>query len=194
LEKHAIVIFASGGGSNAKAIWQHTQTVQSSFRVAAIFCNNVKAGVVTWCAQNSIPCVLFDNKALLEESFLQSLAVYAPKLIVLAGFLRKIPSSMIAAYPHRILNIHPALLPKYGGKGMYGHHVHEAVYAAQEKESGITIHYVNEHYDEGQFVLQEKVELNADDTSESIAAKVLALEHQWYSIAIEKVLHDLIEN
>jgi phosphoribosylglycinamide formyltransferase 1 len=114
--------------------------------------------------------------------------VYNPELIVLAGFLRKVPLYLIKAYPNKIINIHPALLPKYGGKGMYGHHVHEAVKANSETESGITIHYVNEHYDEGAFIAQHKTDLLASDTAEDIARKVLALEHRYYAKAIDSLI------
>ncbi|MFM2386356.1 MAG: hypothetical protein RL660_1113 [Bacteroidota bacterium] len=190
-KKHSIIIFASGGGSNAKAIWQYTQQDNCSYNIAAIFCNNKQAGIVDWCLQQHIPIVLFENAQLQDEAFLQSIAVYQASLIVLAGFLRKIPSYLVAAYPQRIINIHPALLPKYGGKGMYGHHVHEAVAAAQEKESGITIHYVNEHYDEGNIILQKSVSLDPTDDATVIAQKVLALEHLCYKQAIEMVLDEV---
>jgi phosphoribosylglycinamide formyltransferase-1 len=109
-------------------------------------------------------------------------------MVVLAGFLWKIPANLVQAFPNRIINIHPALLPKYGGKGMYGHFVHEAVIAAGEIESGITIHYVNEKYDDGAPILQERCTITPDDTPESLAAKVLVLEHQWYPAIVERLL------
>jgi phosphoribosylglycinamide formyltransferase 1 len=186
--KIPIVLFASGSGSNAKAIWQRSLLQECNYTVAAVYCNNPKAGIIDWCMQQQIPVVVFDNSALLDEVFLQSINVYKPKLIVLAGFLRKIPGYLVAAFPQSILNIHPALLPKYGGKGMYGHFVHEAVAAAQERESGITIHYVNEQYDEGAIILQKTTALATNDSAIEIAAKVLALEHTWYWQAIEMVL------
>jgi phosphoribosylglycinamide formyltransferase 1 len=180
-----VIIFASGGGSNAKAIWQHSQRAESNFEVSAIFCNNKNAGVIPWCLEKKIPLVLFTNTDFLDEEFLQSVSIYDPALIVLAGFLRKVPLYLIRAYDNKIINIHPALLPKYGGQGMYGHHVHQAVKANQEIESGITIHYVNEHYDEGTFIAQYKTDLLPTDTAEDIAKKVLALEHQYYAREIE---------
>ena len=108
--------------------------------------------------------------------------------VVLAGFLLKVPGNLIEAYPDRIINIHPALLPKYGGKGMYGHHVHKAVLEAGEAETGISIHYVNEHYDEGAMIAQQKVGLGDKETAESIAAKVHALEYKWFPIIVEETI------
>ncbi|HWV66206.1 formyltransferase family protein, partial [Chitinophaga sp.] len=109
-------------------------------------------------------------------------------LVVLAGFLWKIPANLVQAFPNRIINIHPALLPKFGGKGMYGHFVHEAVIAAGEKESGITIHFVNEKYDDGETILQERIIVTPEDTPESVARKVQALEHQWFPVIVERLL------
>jgi phosphoribosylglycinamide formyltransferase 1 len=186
--KKSIVIFASGSGSNAKAILHRsTQGSDCNYVVSAIFCNNAQAGIVDWCVQQEVPIILFDNASLKDPIFLQSVNVYKPHLIVLAGFLRKIPSYLIGAFPQQIINIHPALLPKYGGKGMYGHFVHEAVAAAHDSESGITIHYVNEHYDEGQIIMQKTVALVPSDTPLQIAEKVLKLEHEWYWQAVESV-------
>jgi phosphoribosylglycinamide formyltransferase-1 len=122
--------------------------------------------------------------------FLDTIDYFKPDLIVLAGFLWKIPLYLIKAYPQKIINIHPALLPKYGGKGMYGHFVHEAVLSNKEKESGISIHFVNEAYDEGTILLQKSIGINENDTAQSIADKVLTLEHQWYP----KVIESLLEN
>ncbi|MBT8218642.1 MAG: phosphoribosylglycinamide formyltransferase, partial [Bacteroidia bacterium] len=132
------------------------------------------------------------NKAYLyhSEEILKELTKRHIDLIVLAGFLMLIPEYLVTRYPKKIINIHPALLPKYGGKGMYGHHVHEAVKAAGEKYSGMTIHYVNKNYDEGDIILQRKCRLAKKDSAEDIAKKVLKLEHRYYPVTIEKVLGD----
>lgn len=123
-----------------------------------------------------------------EKYIIEELEKKQIDLLVLAGFLKKIPDYLIRHYPNKIINIHPALLPKYGGKGMYGAHVHEAVLAANEKESGITIHYVNEHYDEGKIILQKKCSVSPNEDVESLAQKVHELEHKWYPLAIERIL------
>ena len=130
----------------------------------------------------------FHKQIFNEEVFIDTLESYKPDLLVLAGFLWKIPDYMIMAFPNKIINIHPALLPKYGGKGMYGHFVHEAVIANHEKESGITIHFVNEHYDEGTVLLQKSIPVSIDDVPEELAKKVLKLEHEWYAKVIESLL------
>ncbi len=184
--KPTIIIFCSGNGSNAKAIIAHCKK-QKTFEVAAIFCNNKNAGIIAWAAENNIPIHVFTkSEFLLEQSFLEIITKYNACLLVLAGFLLQVPAYLINAYPNKIINIHPALLPKYGGKGMYGHYVHEAVHANQEKESGISIHLVNEHYDEGKILKQASVAINANDNPTTIALKVLMLEHTWYPLIVEE--------
>lgn len=184
----SIIIFASGKGTNAEAIIQYfAQTRQA--KVALIVCSRPNAGVLDVARNHDIPFLLITKKTLEESLLLVQLKEYQPDLIVLAGFFWKIPDTIIAAYPNKVINIHPALLPKYGGRGMYGHFVHEAVLAANEKETGITIHYVNEHYDEGAHVLQAHCPLVDNDTVEDVARKVSRLEHSFYPKTIEYLLN-----
>jgi len=185
--KH-IVIFASGSGSNAQQIAEYFS--DSDFaRVIMIYCNRANALVLQRANSLNIPTVVFDRTDLYESDLIyHQLENLNPDLIVLAGFLWKIPEKIVQAFPKRIVNIHPALLPKYGGKGMYGDHVHRAVIENQEKESGITIHYVNENYDEGAAILQARCVININDTPESLAKKIHALEHKYYPKTIEQVL------
>ncbi|MBL7800142.1 MAG: phosphoribosylglycinamide formyltransferase [Chitinophagales bacterium] len=184
--KKRIAIFASGAGSNAKAIIDYFKHSEKS-TVAMIATNNPNAGVLEIAIQNNIDTFIFSKEDLQNESFfLKQLSDI--DFIVLAGFLWLIPSYLVKHFPNRIINIHPALLPKFGGKGMYGMRVHEAVYASHETETGITIHFVNEHYDEGTYIMQQKVSIDVNDTPESIANKVLQLEHQWYPKAVEQTV------
>ncbi|MBK9299849.1 MAG: phosphoribosylglycinamide formyltransferase [Bacteroidetes bacterium] len=182
-----ILLFASGGGSNVKAILEYFKDNQSvSFPL--IITNKAHAGVIEIAKEHLIDVLLINKQIFNEEVFIDTLESYKPDLLVLAGFLWKIPDYMIMAFPNKIINIHPALLPKYGGKGMYGHFVHEAVIANHEKESGITIHFVNEHYDEGTVLLQKSIPVSIDDVPEELAKKVLKLEHEWYAKVIESLL------
>lgn len=182
-----VLLFASGGGSNVKAILQYfKENTNVSFPV--IVTNNPNAGVIQIAKEFQINCILLNKAVFQSEVFLDTLDLYQPDLLVLAGFLWKIPDYLIQAYPNKILNIHPSLLPKFGGKGMYGHHVHEAVLDARETESGITIHMVNEEYDQGRKLLQKTVPVESNDTPESLAARVLQLEHTWYPKVIESLL------
>lgn len=180
--KIRIAIFASGGGSNAMEIIRYFRD-HDCIEVAKVFTNNPSAGVITVASEYNIPCELISNK--LEESFLGQLD--GLDILVLAGYLRKIPAFIINAFPGRIVNIHPALLPKYGGKGMYGHHVHAAVLQNKDEESGITVHLVDEQYDHGEYLLQEKVPVLPHDTDQTLAARVLQLEHRFYPQVIEKL-------
>jgi phosphoribosylglycinamide formyltransferase-1 len=186
--KKNIAIFASGGGSNAKKIMEHFQSSDIG-NVVLMVCNKQQIGAYAVAETFGVPTLYMDRKTFYEsEKLLQELKDRQVDFIVLAGFLWLIPSYLVKAFPNKILNIHPALLPKYGGKGMYGHHVHEAVKAAGEVESGMTIHYVNEHYDEGNIIFQSKCALEKDDSAEEIARKVLSLEHLYYPKVIEEVL------
>lgn len=184
--KH-ILLFASGGGSNVTAILNYFKE-KEGFHFPLVVTNNPKAGVIGIARNHKIDVLLTDKTTLNSEVIVDTFDVYKPDLIVLAGFLLKIPDFLIRHYPNKIINIHPSLLPKYGGKGMYGHHVHEAVVANGEVESGITIHLVNEHYDEGTILLQKKTSISSTDSTEEVAKKVLKLEHEWYSKVIESVL------
>jgi phosphoribosylglycinamide formyltransferase-1 len=186
-----IAIFASGSGSNARKIMEYFQS-SGVGRVVLVVCNRKNAGVIGIAAEFGVPVQMIDRNLFYEsEQLLDVLENYSTDFIALAGFLWLIPGYLIKAYPDRIVNIHPALLPKYGGHGMYGHHVHEAVKAAGEQESGPTIHYVNEHYDEGDIIFQTSCQLSPEDTPDDIARKVLALEHKYYPRIIEEVLLNL---
>lgn len=156
--------------------------------VTAVVTNNPNAKVIEKAKKFDIPHYVFSKKELESVSFLDFVRKLQPDLIVLAGFLLKIPEAMVSAFPNKIINIHPALLPKYGGKGMYGHFVHEAVFANKEQESGITIHYVNEHYDEGEYIFQEKINIEDCASPEEIASKILQVEHRCFSEVIDKIL------
>jgi len=181
-----IVLFASGNGSNAEEIIKYFKK-SSQGAVVAIFSNKADAKVLERAKNNEIPSVVF-NKGQLNEGFvLEQLHQFQPDLIVLAGFLLKFPVSILEEYP-KVINIHPALLPKYGGKGMYGMHVHQAVLDNNEKETGITIHYVNEHYDEGEFIFQKSVNIEDCKTAEEIAQKVHELEHHYFPEVIGKLI------
>ena len=183
-----IVIFASGSGTNAENIANHF-SASGLARVTGIWCNNPKAGVIERAARLGIPCHLFNRQAFYETGdVLQELLREQPDLVVLAGFLWLVPENMITAFPRRIVNIHPALLPGPGGKGMYGHKVHEAVIRGGAAESGITIHYVNEQFDEGEIIFQARCAVEADDTPDSLAEKVHALEYRHYPEVLERML------
>lgn len=184
-----IILFASGGGSNAVQIMQYARQ-RNTYTVAAVFTNNPNAGVLEKAKSHQIPTVVFNREELNNGSVLQQVNQINPDLIVLAGFLWKFPSDIIADYPNKVINIHPALLPNYGGKGMYGIHVHRAVHENKEAESGITIHYVNDNYDEGNIILQKSVNVQECKTPEEVAAKVLELEHEHLPKVIEKLLLD----
>lgn len=183
-----IAVFASGGGSNARKIMEHFSHSETG-KVALVVCNKKNAGVIGIAAAFDIPVQMIDRELFYEsDALLDLLRQYDIGFIALAGFLWLIPPYLVKAYPGKIVNIHPALLPKYGGKGMYGMHVHEAVKAAGEKESGPTIHLVNEHYDEGDIVFQASCPIGPDDSAETIAHKVLELEHRHYPAVIEALL------
>jgi len=186
-----IAIFASGTGSNAAKIVKHLKG-HKTIEVVLIVSNKSTAGVLSMASQNGIPTEILNRQEFNNnEGFLEKLSSFEVDFIVLAGFLWLVPGYLVQAYTKRIVNIHPALLPKYGGKGMYGMNVHKAVKSANESESGPTIHFVNEHYDEGDIIFQVKTEILESDTPDDIAAKVLKLEHQYYPIVVEKVITDL---
>lgn len=160
-------------------------------RVALIVCNKPGAGILQRAEKENIPTLIMGKELFHSEELVGKLQGYKPSLVILAGFLWKIPQGLTAAFNGKIINIHPALLPKYGGKGMYGHHVHNAVVAANEKESGITIHYVDEVYDNGAKILQAYCPVNADDTADTLAEKIHKLEHYYYPRAIEFLLRNI---
>lgn len=182
-----LVIFASGSGTNAENIIRYFNATKTA-KITKVYCNTRGAGVFKRCEKLQIACVLIDKNTFFssEESLkqLQKEADY----IILAGFLLKIPSSFVAAFSNKIINIHPALLPKYGGKGMYGMHIHRTVKENKEKETGITIHFVNEHYDEGAIIFQAKTDVETSDTPEDIAQKIHTLEYEHFPKVIESVI------
>ncbi len=178
-----IAIFASSAGSNAQQIIDHFAGSDRA-RVALLLSNNPQAYALERARAAGVEAVVFDRAQLASGQVLRLLEERGIDYVVLAGFLWLMPSELVAAYRGRIVNIHPALLPAYGGKGMYGDRVHEAVIAAGEKESGITIHAVNEHYDQGDILAQYKVAVTPDDTPETLAAKIHALEHAHFPIVI----------
>jgi phosphoribosylglycinamide formyltransferase-1 len=185
-----MALFASGAGTNAQKIIDHFSDKNKKALIALIVCNNPVAGVLQIASKEDIPTLILEKERFFRgDAYLPELRNAQIDLIVLAGFLWKIPQRLIDAYPGRIINIHPALLPKYGGKGMYGAFVHEAVLNAGDVESGITIHYVDEHYDRGDIIFQAKCPVDKTDSIESLSKKIHQLEHQYYPIVIEEVLN-----
>jgi phosphoribosylglycinamide formyltransferase 1 len=188
LKKKQIAIFASGSGTNAENIAQYFQD-HKEITVSLILSNNPTAPVIERARRLHLPVYIFDREEFYKTAkVLDFLKSYQIDFIVLAGFLWLIPQNLIDAYPDKILNIHPALLPKYGGKGMYGDKVHQAVVLACEKESGITIHYVNDKYDEGKIICQYKCEVLETDTAETLAKKVHRLEYKYFPKVIEEIV------
>lgn len=183
-----IVILASGSGTNTENIIRYFQSSDVA-RVVLVVSNKADAYVLERAKRLQVPSLVIPRDKFLESGYVCSvLQEYHADLVVLAGFLLRIPDDMLAAYPQRIVNIHPSLLPKYGGKGMYGDKVHQAVVAAGEKESGITIHYIDGHFDEGVTIFQAKCPVLPDDTPEEVAHKVHALEYEYYPKVIERIL------
>jgi formyltetrahydrofolate-dependent phosphoribosylglycinamide formyltransferase len=186
-----IVIFASGNGTNAKKIIEYFNHPDRKGQemIHLIVCNNATAGVLNIAKENNIPTLLIEKDRFFKgDAYLPEIKKYPVDLVVLAGFLWKLPADLIHAYPKKIINIHPALLPKYGGKGMYGMRVHEAVIANKEKESGISIHFADELYDHGEIIFQSACKVNDSDTPETLAEKIHVLEHTHYPSVIEAVL------
>jgi formyltetrahydrofolate-dependent phosphoribosylglycinamide formyltransferase len=175
-----IAIFASGAGSNANQIIQQFRD-SDIIKISMIVCNNAGAGVLSVAGRAGIPTLLIEKERFFTgDHYLPELQKRQINFIVLAGFLWKIPVELINSFPKKIINIHPALLPKYGGRGMYGRKVHEAVIASGEKESGITVHFVDEIYDHGEIIFQSTCEVTENDTVETLAQKIHALEHSNY--------------
>jgi len=188
-----IAVFGSGRGSNFEAILTAIkQGTMPGARIACVISNNSTAGILELARQNSLPAYHLSVKQFASDKefidrTLALLEEHEVNFIVLAGYMKLLPQPVITQYRNRIVNIHPALLPKFGGKGMYGHHVHEAVIAAGEKESGATVHVVDEVYDHGMIVLQKSVPVVPGDTPESLAARVLAVEHEIFPEAIRRL-------
>lgn len=185
-----IVIFASGSGTNAENLIKYFENHQMA-RVVQVLTNNPKAKVLDRCKQLKVSALSFNRIAFYDQpDVLNLLKATNPDLIVLAGFLWKFPDTILKIFPNKVINIHPALLPKYGGKGMYGALVHQAIIANQEEETGISIHYVNEHYDEGTLIFQERCRLDKTDTAESVAEKIHELEMEHFPKVVEQLLGD----
>ena len=186
-----IILFASGAGSNAQQIINYFR-VNPKINVVLIVCNNSKAGVLQIASNEKIPVLLIEKEKFLNSAYLKEINNYNPDLIVLSGFLWKIPGILIKHFTNKIINIHPALLPAYGGKGMYGKAVHDAVIKNNEKESGITIHYVDDKYDHGDIIFQATCSLEKDETAETLAQKIHKLEHQYFSVTIDNLLNEKV--
>ncbi len=183
-----IAILASGAGSNAQKIIDHFRDA-AKVQVALIVCNKPGAGVLTIAEKENIPYLLIEKEKFFRgNAYVDELKAAGISFLILAGFLWKIPSALIIAYPERIINIHPALLPKYGGKGMFGHHVHQAVIDNKEKESGISIHFVDEQYDHGRIIFQASCPVLKNDTADTLAKRIHALEHKHYPEVIGQLL------
>lgn len=183
-----LAIFVSGSGTNMQRIANYFKN-HPQIEVSLVVCNNPDAGAIARAESLGIPLMMIDKKSFKNpESLTAELFKKQIDWIILAGFLWLIPKVLIQAYPNKIVNIHPALLPAYGGKGMYGEKVHQAVIQNGEKQSGITIHFVNEHYDAGAIIFQQQLELQADETSESLAQRIHELEYKYYPEVIEKVV------
>lgn len=183
-----IAVFASGNGTNAENLIRYFQKHPSA-KVVAVFSNNPRAGVIQKAEALGVACEQFDRQQFTQvNDILHKLKYYGVDLIVLAGFLWKIPSRMIKEYPKRIINIHPALLPDFGGKGMYGKRVHEAVLQSGKTQSGITIHLVNEQYDKGEIIFQAKTGVEKTDTADDLANKIHRLEYKYFPKVIEQYL------
>lgn len=187
---HSLVVFASGAGSNAAAIIEYFRG-NGKARVSLIVSNKAEAGVLEIAKREHIPFVIINKNTIDSPLLVEQIMEYRPSLLVLAGFLWKIPEVLTNAFTGKIINIHPALLPSYGGKGMYGGHVHQAVVNAREKESGITIHFVNEAYDEGDIIVQARCAVEPGDSAELLAKKIHRLEHFYFPRTIEYLLDNM---
>lgn len=191
-----ICVFASGRGSNLQAIIDAINSGKLNCKIVFVLSNNSDSGALEVARRNNIPAFHLSEKKFhknsFEDSLMDLLNQYQPDLIVLAGYMKLVPVSVIQRFKNRIINIHPALLPKFGGKGMYGMNVHRAVYDAGEKISGVTVHLVNEKYDEGEILFQEMVDISDCTSPEEIANKVLQVEHQVYPDVIQKIIEGKI--
>ena len=181
-----IVLFASGSGSNVENIITYFKK-SLNIKVAHVYTNNPKAGVLERCERLKVPCTVFAKEEFNNGTTLEEIKLLQPELLVLAGFLLLVPSKFIEEFPNQIINIHPSLLPDYGGKGMYGSHVHKAVIANKEPITGITIHYVNEQFDKGEVILQSSFEIK-EYSLEFVEKQIHELEHHWFPIVIERLL------
>ena len=190
--KFKLALFASGSGSNALNIINYFSS-HSAIEIGFVLSNKKDAPIVEKAQKKGIEVLVFSNDEVADGLFLSKVCLEKGiDFIILAGYLRKIPSELLENYTEKMINVHPALLPKHGGKGMFGKHVHEAVLAAKEKESGITIHYVNEHFDEGKKIAQFYCSIDEKDTIESIQSKIQQLEQIYFPVVIEKTILQLV--
>jgi len=185
-----IAVFASGRGSNFEALHNAIADQKIPAKIVVVISNNSSSGALTLAQSFNIPAFhisqrQFPDSSLFQQKILETLQTFNVNFIVLAGYMKKMDPAITRAFPNRIINIHPALLPKYGGEGMFGMNVHNAVIAAKEKESGATVHYVNEDYDKGAIIRQQKINIDPSDTPDSLAAKVLKVEHELLPLAIK---------
>lgn len=186
--KKNIAVFASGAGTNANNIISYFNETQTA-NICLIVCNNPAAGVLKVAEKNNVPYIIIEKENFFKcDSCIDQLKKFQTDFIVLAGFLWKLPSTLINAYRNKIINIHPALLPKFGGKGMYGNNVHEAVLSAKEKQSGITIHFVDELYDNGKTIFQTTCNVYEDDTAASLSKRIHQLEYKYFPQVIEEII------
>lgn len=188
--KWRLAVFASGGGSNALQLMHRFQS-HPHIEIVWVVCNVAGAGVLDHASAFKIPSHVISRGETQQPEFIQKLQHHGVDAIILAGYLWKIPAVLVETFPNKIINIHPALLPSYGGKGMFGHHVHEAVVAHKEKQTGLTIHLVNEKYDEGRHLFQAICPVYPTDTPNDVATRVLKLEHQYFGQVIEEYLLSL---
>ena len=193
-----IAVFASGQGSNCRAIYDAITDGKLNAALGLVVSNNAEAGVLTWAKEKKLAAVhiaseQFEDKNKFYDSLIGTLTKHRIQLIVLAGYMKKIGLPLIEAYPNRILNIHPALLPAFGGKGMFGEHVHKAVIDYGAKITGVTVHLVDPEYDHGAIVMQRSIDVMDHDTPQSLAERVLALEHQTYYLAIQLFAENKVE-
>jgi phosphoribosylglycinamide formyltransferase-1 len=185
-----LALFASGNGSNCRVIYEAIEKGNLRASIGLVLSNNAEAGVLTWAKEKNLPWIhlsseQFDDKKKFHVTLIETLKQHQIELIILAGYMKKIGLPLIEAFPNKILNIHPALLPAFGGKGMYGEHVHQAVIDYGAKITGVTVHLVDPEYDHGAIVMQKSLEVLPTDTPRSLAERVLALEHQTYYQAIQ---------
>ena len=183
-----IIIFASGDGTNVEQIIKYFKN-NNEVKIQLILTNNSNAGVLKRAKKHGIPANFYNNEAFENKIVFEILNSLNPNLIVLAGFIRKIPNTIISRFPNKIINIHPALLPSHGGKGMFGIEVHKSVIRSNDSKTGVTIHYVNSNYDEGKIIFQKSLKVDPDDSPESLFRRVQKLEHKYYSLIIEKLLN-----
>jgi phosphoribosylglycinamide formyltransferase-1 len=186
MEKKRLALFVSGTGSNAKNIITYFEG-NEAFEVVLVMTNKSDSPIIEFTLSKSINLVMCSNEQAMNADFLSTMcSAHSVTHVILAGYLKLIPAAFIAKYPNKIINIHPALLPNYGGKGMYGDNVHKAVLENKESQTGITIHEVNEHFDEGRFIAQFHCQIDRDETLDSLKAKIQYLEHSYFPVVIEK--------